>query len=57
MTWVAEKRSGGESLIKVKLITRPTVKEELKRNMKELSTAARFGMFRAKKKLLRKAEL
>ena len=36
---------------------RPTTKEQFKRQWKDLSTNARFSMFRAKKKLLRKAEL
>lgn len=39
------------------MVPSPTIKEEIKRNFKDLSTSARFGMFRAKKKLLRKAEI
>jgi len=41
----------------VELTIRPTTKDALKRNLKELSTAARFGMFRAKKNILRKADI
>ncbi|ORX35246.1 hypothetical protein BD324DRAFT_84034 [Kockovaella imperatae] len=36
---------------------RPSTKEQFRRQWKDLSTNARFSMFRAKKKLLRKAEL
>lgn len=39
------------------LTLRPTVKEGFKRNVKDMSTNARFSMFRAKKTLLRKAEI
>lgn len=34
----------------------PTAKDEVKRGVKDISTNARFSMFRAKKKLLRKAD-
>lgn len=34
----------------------PTAKEEVKSAVKDLSTNARFSVFRAKKKLLRKAD-
>ncbi|OCF40057.1 hypothetical protein I317_06132 [Kwoniella heveanensis CBS 569] len=35
----------------------PTTKDQLKRNMKDIATSARFSLFRTKKKLLRKAEI
>ncbi|ORY29799.1 hypothetical protein BCR39DRAFT_531076 [Naematelia encephala] len=35
---------------------KPTLKDEIKRNWKDLATNARFSMFRAKKKLSRKTE-
>jgi hypothetical protein len=33
--------------------SRPTVKEGFKKELKDMSTNARFGLFRAKKKVLR----
>ncbi|EIW66435.1 hypothetical protein TREMEDRAFT_70072 [Tremella mesenterica DSM 1558] len=36
---------------------KPSTKEQIKRNWKDVQTNARFTLFRAKKKLLRKAEL
>ncbi|WVF65882.1 hypothetical protein IAT40_000619 [Kwoniella sp. CBS 6097] len=35
----------------------PSTKDQLKRNMKDIATSARFSLFRTKKKLLRKAEM
>lgn len=52
-----EVRSEALFLLGRTLIYRPTTKDALKRNLKELSTATRFGMFRAKKKILRKADI
>jgi hypothetical protein len=36
---------------------RPDPKDALKRNIKDMSTNARFSVFRAKKKILRKTDL
>jgi hypothetical protein len=60
VTWEAGQRSGSRSqsgFMGAHTDCRPTAKDAIKRNLKEISTATRFGMFRAKKKLLRKAEL
>ncbi|KAL0242133.1 hypothetical protein I308_105762 [Cryptococcus tetragattii IND107] len=36
---------------------RPTPKDQMKRNLKDIATSARFSLYRTKKKLLRKADL
>ena len=67
MIWLASQKNGGESHRNcvsihieraVKLtVSRPTTKEVIKKEWKDLQTHARFGLFRAGKKLSRKAEL
>ncbi|WVR03718.1 hypothetical protein IAU60_000713 [Kwoniella sp. DSM 27419] len=37
--------------------TSPSTKDQLKRNMKDIATSARFSLFRAKKTLMRKADM
>lgn len=61
-TWEGGRSSGRERTLFLHMkqyadLFRPDPKDALKRNIKDLSTNARFGMFRAKKKILRKAEL
>ncbi|WWC88041.1 uncharacterized protein L201_002944 [Kwoniella dendrophila CBS 6074] len=55
MEW---KSGGGNEIITTKNDEwHPTTKDQFKRNMKDIATSARFSLFRAKKKVLRKAEM
>ncbi|WWC96867.1 hypothetical protein V866_003742 [Kwoniella sp. B9012] len=54
MEWVS---GGGAEIITKNDEWHPSTKDQLKRNMKDIATSARFSLFRTKKKLLRKAEL
>lgn len=61
MIWPASLKSGGESdheslSAKLTPFARPTTKEVFKKEWKDFQTHARFGLFKASKKLSRKAE-
>lgn len=59
VTWAADLKGGSEYCGDVGVfalltpLPRPDLKDGFKRNVKEMSTNARFSVFRTKKKLLR----